>query len=203
MQLEAPVIEILDGSRVGSNADASGNSGSINIVANDSLVLLDAIGRGTTTFDGISVAWAVAEHIHDWISCRAMFATHYHELTDLAKGGERIVNVSVAVKEHQDRVVFLRRLTEGPANRSYGLQVAKLAGIPAPVLEAAREKLAELESGAIVPPAPLPAAGPAQDDLFSSAVPHPVLTQLEQLQVDELSPRQALELLYQLKSRLD
>jgi DNA mismatch repair protein MutS len=112
-----------------------------------SLVLLDEIGRGTSTFDGVSIAWAVAEDLHDRVGCRTMFATHYHELTDLALDRDRIVNVSVAVKEQDDRVVFLRRLVEGPANRSYGIQVARLAGLPESVLCRAREVLANLEAG--------------------------------------------------------
>ena len=112
-----------------------------------SLVLLDEIGRGTSTFDGVSIAWAVAEHLHDAVGCRTLFATHYHELTDLALERPRIVNMSVAVKEHDERIVFLRRLVEGAANRSYGIQVARLAGLPASVLDRAREILANLESG--------------------------------------------------------
>ena len=112
-----------------------------------SLVLLDEIGRGTSTFDGVSIAWAVAEHLHDQVGCRAMFATHYHELTDLALERPRIINVSVAVKEHNDRIVFLRKLTDGPANRSYGIQVARLAELPESVLRRAREVLANLEAG--------------------------------------------------------
>jgi len=112
-----------------------------------SLVLLDEIGRGTSTFDGVSIAWAVAENLHDRAGCRTMFATHYHELTDLALDRPRIVNFSVAVKEQDDRVVFLRRLVEGAANRSYGIQVARLAGLPESVLRRAREILANLEAG--------------------------------------------------------
>lgn len=112
-----------------------------------SLVILDEIGRGTSTYDGVSIAWAVAEHLHDAVGCRAMFATHYHELTDLALERPRIVNASVAVKEHNDSVVFLRRLVDGAANRSYGIQVARLANLPESVLVRAREILANLESG--------------------------------------------------------
>ncbi|HET6343569.1 MAG TPA: DNA mismatch repair protein MutS, partial [Myxococcota bacterium] len=112
-----------------------------------SLVLLDEIGRGTSTFDGVSIAWAVAEHLHDVLGCRAMFATHYHELTDLALERPRIVNASAAVKELNGEVVFLRRLVDGAANRSYGIQVAKLAGLPGAVLERATEILGNLERG--------------------------------------------------------
>ncbi len=112
-----------------------------------SLVLLDEIGRGTSTFDGVSIAWAVAEYLHDKIGCRTLFATHYHELTDLARERPRIVNLSVAVQEHHEKIVFLRKLVEGPANRSYGIQVARLAGLPEIVLTRARQILANLEAG--------------------------------------------------------
>src|SRR5208283_3457307 len=110
-----------------------------------SLVILDEIGRGTSTFDGLSIAWAVAEFLHDKVGCRTMFATHYHELTDLALDRPRIINAQVAVKEHNGRIVFLRRLIDGAANRSYGLQVARLAGLPEHLLDRAKEILANLE----------------------------------------------------------
>jgi len=208
----SPVDRIF--TRIGSSDDLAGGRSTFmvemtetaNILHNASprsLVLMDEVGRGTSTFDGLSLAWAAAVQLARQVQAFTLFATHYFELTTLPEQCPTMANVHLDATEYQDHVVFLHNIQEGPANRSYGLQVAKLAGIPAPVLEAAREKLAELESGAIAPP-PLPtAAGPAQDDLFGSAAPHPVVTQLEQLQVDELSPRQALELLYQLKSRLD
>lgn len=116
-----------------------------------SLVILDEIGRGTSTYDGVSIAWAVAEHLHDHITCRAMFATHYHELTTLAVHRDRIVNTHVAVKEvidertGQGTIVFLRRLAEGPANRSYGIHVAQMASLPESVLMRARQIMGELE----------------------------------------------------------
>lgn len=111
----------------------------------DSFVLLDEIGRGTSTYDGVSIAWAVAEALHTQVGCRAFFATHYHELIELADTLAGVVNLSVAVKEHQGRVVFLRQLVEGPTDRSYGLHVAELAGIPKSVLERARQVLLELD----------------------------------------------------------
>ncbi len=142
-----------------------------------SLVLLDEIGRGTSTFDGVSIAWSVAEHLHDTVGCRAMFATHYHELVDLALERPRIKNVSVAVKEHNGGVVFLRRLVEGAANRSYGIQVARLAGLPEPVLTRARQILANLEQGELDEEG-MPALartcgrqGKAQLALFTKAAP--------------------------------
>lgn len=113
----------------------------------DSLVVLDEIGRGTSTFDGVSIAWAVAEALHDRIGCKTMFATHYHELVDLALTRERVRNVNVSVREWGDRIVFLRTLKEGGASRSYGIQVARLAGLPKEVITRAREILANLERG--------------------------------------------------------
>ncbi|MEE2830202.1 MAG: DNA mismatch repair protein MutS, partial [Myxococcota bacterium] len=110
-----------------------------------SLAILDEIGRGTSTFDGVAIAWAVAEYITDSLGCRTMFATHYHELTELARTREQAQNVNIAVSEMGGRIIFLRRLRPGGANRSYGIQVAKLAGLPEAVLERAREVLANLE----------------------------------------------------------
>lgn len=110
-----------------------------------SLVLLDEIGRGTATFDGLSIAWSVAEHLHDVTGCRAFFATHYHELPDLARTRSGVRNLNVAVREQNDRIVFLRKIVEGAADRSYGIQVARLAGLPASVVDRAREILTNLE----------------------------------------------------------
>jgi len=110
-----------------------------------SLVLLDEIGRGTATFDGLSIAWSVAEHLHDVTGCRAFFATHYHELPDLARTRKGVRNLNVAVREHNDRIIFLRKIVEGAADRSYGIQVARLAGLPSTVVERAREILTNLE----------------------------------------------------------
>ena len=119
-----------------------------NIVNNataQSLVILDEIGRGTSTFDGLSIAWSVAEHLHDSTACRTLFATHYHELTDLARTRPGVANCNVAVREWNDDVIFLRKIVPGPADQSYGIQVARLAGLPAPILKRAREILANLE----------------------------------------------------------
>jgi len=112
-----------------------------------SLILLDEVGRGTSTFDGLSIAWAVAEHLHDQAEVRAktLFATHYHELTELALTLKRIKNYHVAVKEWKDEVIFLRKIVPGPSDRSYGIHVAKLAGIPRPVIDRAKEVLFNLE----------------------------------------------------------
>jgi DNA mismatch repair protein MutS len=112
-----------------------------------SLVILDELGRGTSTFDGLSLAWAVAEHLHDdpGLGCKTLFATHYHELTDLARTKPRVVNLTVAVTEWGDRILFLRKIVPGVASRSYGIQVARLAGVPAAVIARASEVLANLE----------------------------------------------------------
>src|SRR5690606_29212706 len=113
-----------------------------------SLVVLDEVGRGTSTFDGVSIAWAVAEYLHDAIGARALFATHYHELVALAEARPRVRNVSVAVREHKGEIVFLRRVVPGGANRSYGIDVARLAGLPRGVIARAREIMGQLEGGA-------------------------------------------------------
>ena len=117
----------------------------LNNATDRSLIVLDEIGRGTSTFDGISIAWAVAEHIHERLRARTLFATHYHELTDLALTMDRVKNYNVAIKEWNDQIIFLRRVVEGGADKSYGIQVARLAGLPAAVIGRAREVLANLE----------------------------------------------------------
>ena len=118
----------------------------LNNATERSLVILDEIGRGTSTFDGLSIAWSVAEHLHDVTGCRALFATHYHELTDLARTRPGVTNCNVAVREWNDDVIFLRKIVEGPADQSYGIQVARLAGLPPSILARAREILTNLEN---------------------------------------------------------
>jgi DNA mismatch repair protein MutS len=178
-----------------------------------SLVVLDEIGRGTSTFDGVSIAWAVAEHLHDEVGCRAMFATHYHELVDLALERPRIKNVSVAVKEHNERIVFLRQLVDGAANRSYGIQVARLAGLPEGVLGRAREILANLERCELDEQG-MPALAASsqrrpggQLGLFARPLPtpppaHPVLAEILALEPDRMTPIEALVALGQLRARV-
>ena len=112
-----------------------------------SLIILDEIGRGTSTYDGVSIAWAVAEHLHDHLSSRTLFATHYHELCALAESHPRVRNVSVAAREWQGEVVFLRKLTAGGTSRSFGIEVARLAGMPEAVVLRARTLLEHLEDG--------------------------------------------------------
>src|SRR5687768_16751041 len=143
-----------------------------------SLVLLDEIGRGTSTYDGVSIAWAVTEHLHDITGCKTIFATHYHELTQLADDLSAVRNFNVVVKETADRVLFLHRLEPGGADRSYGIEVGRLAGLPEPVLQRAREVLKSLESGHIVSSGrrSAPVSTP-QLPLFAEEA-HPVMSEL-------------------------
>ncbi len=175
-----------------------------------SLVILDEIGRGTSTYDGLAIAWAVAEHLHDVVACRAMFATHYHELTDLAAiRGATCENWSVSAREHEGDVVFLHKLQRGAASRSYGVACARLAGLPEPVLARARAILSELERGAALPgggASSLRARGSAgrpQLDLFgaepANPAPNPALETLRAVDVDRLTPLEALQLVATLK----
>jgi DNA mismatch repair protein MutS len=176
-----------------------------------SLVVLDEIGRGTSTFDGVSLAWAVAEHLHDRIGCRTLFATHYHELQELDRERPRVKNVSISVREVGDKVVFLRKLVAGGASRSYGIEVARLAGLPAEVLARAREVLKNLEAmeldeaghpqlahGRKEKGRAAARGGEGQLGLFSAA-PDPALValreELQALDMDALRPLDALNLL--------
>lgn len=128
----------------------------LNNATDRSLVILDEIGRGTATFDGLSIAWSVAEHLHDTIGCRTIFATHYHELTALANRREAVKNHSVAVREWNDRIIFLRKIIPGAADKSYGIQVARLAGLPQEILDRAKAILTSLEANAAAPEAATP-----------------------------------------------
>ncbi len=173
-----------------------------------SLVILDEIGRGTATFDGLSIAWATIEHLHAANRCRALFATHFHELTALAARLPRLFNATVRVKEWQGEVIFLHEVIGGAADRSYGIQVAKLAGLPPAVIERAKTVLAKLEAQdraspraledlplfAAAPRLPTPSARDAARDA--------VMTALVALNPDEMSPREALEALYAVKAKM-
>ncbi len=181
----------------------------LHLATRDSLVVLDEIGRGTSTYDGLSIAWAVAEHLHDRIGCRTLFATHYHELTDLALEKPRVRNACMGVQEMGGRVVFLRTLLEGGSSRSYGIEVARLAGLPAPVVRRAREVLGNLEAGELDASGHPRAAHrslPPQDQLPLFAQPvdvsaHELLQTLRTLAVDSLTPLEALNLLAVLQSK--
>jgi DNA mismatch repair protein MutS len=156
-----------------------------------SLVLLDEIGRGTSTYDGVSIAWAVSEHLHDRVGCKTVFATHYHELTQLADELVSVRNYNVTVREVGDQVLFLHRLAPGGADRSYGIEVGRLAGLPAPVLARAREVLRRLEGGHLVVPGR--AAAPLEQLALFADAPHPVVAMLRAMEPDDLTPRQALD----------
>jgi DNA mismatch repair protein MutS len=168
----------------------------LNNATNRSLVLVDEIGRGTSTFDGLALAYAIARHLAESSRCYTLFATHYFELTQLAADLPNVANVHLDAVEHKDRIVFLHRLEGGPADRSYGIHVAHLAGIPKDVVRAARRHLAELEKQL--------RPSSAQPDLFAAGAPAPVAEDelrdaLDAIKPDELSPREALEALYRLK----
>jgi len=164
-----------------------------------SLVLMDEIGRGTSTFDGLSLAWAAALALARELRAFTLFATHYFELTALAEQLPTVRNVHLDAVEHRDHVVFMHRIQEGPASRSFGLQVAKLAGVPAAVLASASAKLRELEAQA---PGVDAAPGP-QGDLFVTPSDHPAIERLRDLDPDAITPREALQALYELRGLLD
>ncbi len=161
-----------------------------------SLVILDEIGRGTSTFDGLAIAWAVAEHLHNVNRCKVLFATHYHELTELGSFLPRVRVYHIAVKEYRGDVVFLRELKPGAINKSYGIQVAKLAGLPQEVIRRAREVLVKLERDTRI--GGFGKGDPLQLTLFSERA-SPVLRELEEIDPDRLTPLQALELIYRWK----
>jgi DNA mismatch repair protein MutS len=163
-----------------------------------SLVLMDEVGRGTSTFDGLALAWAIARHLVEKNRSLSLFATHYFEMTRLALEYREVANVHLDAVEHQDKVVFLHAVEEGPASQSYGLQVAALAGVPRTVIRQARKYLELLEEAAI--------SRGGQEDLFAKTrAPEPeppadaLREELQKVNPDELSPREALELLYRLK----
>src|SRR5438034_820771 len=170
-----------------------------------SLVLLDEIGRGTSTYDGVAIAWAVTEFLHNRLGCKTVFATHYHELTQLTEELAHARNFNVAVREVGDELVFLHRLDPGGADRSYGIHVGRLAGLPADVVSRAWQVLALLEAGHHVADRQLPAPpDAAQLGLFGAATPaHPLLTELGELDVNALSPLEALNRLAAWKKRLE
>jgi DNA mismatch repair protein MutS len=185
----------------------------LNQATSRSLVILDEIGRGTSTFDGLSIAWAVAEYLHDHPSLRAktLFATHYHELTELALTKERVKNYNVAVREWGGEIIFLRRIVEGGTNRSYGIQVARLAGLPSKVIDRAKEILSNLERGELdamgmpkiakTKMAASKVQAPLQPSLFYQ--PDPIRSQLKKMKVDQLTPLEALNALDDLKKKVE
>jgi len=171
-----------------------------------SLVLLDEIGRGTSTYDGVSIAWSVTEYLHEELGSKTIFATHYHELTQLGDLLPGVKNMNVSVREVGSKIVFMRRLIEGGADRSYGIQVARLAGLPDTVVNRAQELLMELEGTHTSGGEGLgrhgthrPGSETAPDQLSMFRVDHPALIRLSALAPDDLTPRAALELLYELR----
>jgi len=164
-----------------------------------SLIVLDEIGRGTSTYDGLALAWAVIEHIHRHIRAKTLFATHYHELTELAGQLEGVRNLHVSVKESGDQILFLRRVEPGSADRSYGIEVARLAALPMSVIERARQILAHHESAVTEELAP-PSA-PMQIQLFEP-VNHQLAARIRALKLDELRPIDALQLLSEIQKEL-
>jgi DNA mismatch repair protein MutS len=181
----------------------------LNTATPQSLVILDEIGRGTSTYDGISLAWAIVEHLHDCVGCRTLFATHYHELTDLAQTLPGLRNLNVAVKEWEDHVVFLHKIVAGAADKSYGIHVARLAGVPRVVNERAKQILARLEEEHLGengrPRLAIKGKRSRQGDLqltLFAAPEHPVVEQIRRLDVDSLTPREALQQLAELQSQI-
>jgi DNA mismatch repair protein MutS len=181
--------------------EMSETSAILHTASRRSLVLLDEIGRGTSTYDGISIAWAVSEHLHNSVGCKTIFATHYHELTQLADHLGAVRNYNVQVREIGDQVLFLHRLQPGGADRSYGIEVGRLAGLPTPVLDRAKELLRLLEAEQIVPRAKRASGRQAATDdqlaLFAAGT-HPVIEKLKRLEPDTITPLQALEMLSRL-----
>jgi DNA mismatch repair protein MutS len=185
----------------------------LHLATSRSLVLLDEIGRGTSTYDGVAIAWAVSEHLHDVTGCKAVFATHYHELVQLADELGAVRNYNVGVRETEGRVLFLHRLQSGGADRSYGIEVGRLAGLPEPVLDRAREVLRLLEGehlavtmavgrthGSTRSGQRRTASDTAQLTFFSPAPPHPLVEKLASLDPNDMTPLEALRLLADLSA---
>ena len=169
----------------------------LNNATSSSLVLIDEIGRGTSTFDGLALAHSIARHLAETTRCYCLFATHYFELTHLNAELSTLANVHLDAVEMKDKIVFLHKLESGPANQSYGLQVAQLAGVPKAIVRNARKYLSKLEAGDTAPSTQANLFEPLAKPL--DVTPHPVLDALADLKPDELSPREALEKLYALK----
>jgi DNA mismatch repair protein MutS len=172
-----------------------------------SFVILDEVGRGTSTYDGLAIAWAVAEYLDEVIACRSLFATHYHELTEFAEASATAENHCVSARQQDGEVVFLHRVTQGAASRSYGVAVAQLAGLPEAVLARARALLESLEAGKGGAPGAGGRVAPPQMDLFrpneSDAAGEEVISTLRELDPDRMTGIEALQLLHQLSRRLE
>lgn len=172
-------------------------------VTEHSLVILDEVGRGTATFDGLSIAWAVTEYLADQkVRPKTLFATHYHELTTLEESFPGIFNLHVGVCEHGEDIIFLHKIVSGRADRSYGIQVAKLAGLPASLLQRARMILKELEESPMIKEKSFRPEATTQLSLFEPPLLHPLLREIADINIDDLTPRQAQEYLYDLRERI-
>jgi DNA mismatch repair protein MutS len=171
------------------------------------LILLDEVGRGTSTYDGLAIAWAAIEYIHANTRAKTLFATHYHELTELAERLSGVKNFHVTVKESGGGIVFLRKVTEGAADKSYGIEVAKLAGLPADVVRRAREVLAEHETAersAVTHLAKDEAkAGGAMQLTIFTPLSQKILDRIKETDLNAISPLEALNLLHELKKQVD
>ena len=186
----------------------------LNQASDRALVILDEVGRGTSTYDGLAIAWSCVEYLHDTVRCRGLFATHYHELTQLAARLPFAGNLSLKAREWRGDLIFLHEIQEGPADKSYGVQVARLAGLPKLAVSRAKQVLDQLETSSTgaTPTDDLPLFGfaegdtkkPANSDSKSKAAEnHAALIALGDISPDELSPREALDALYHLKGLLD
>lgn len=174
----------------------------LNNATRHSLVLMDEIGRGTSTFDGLSLAWACARHLAAETPAMTLFATHYFELTQLTEHYDSLKNVHLDAIEHGERIVFMHQVKPGPASQSYGLQVARLAGIPEPIIQQAKAKLQQLENQSIPQQAQFDMFAGSTEQPAQEIEPHPVVETLQAQNLDDLSPRQALDFLYSLKEKL-
>jgi DNA mismatch repair protein MutS len=176
----------------------------LNTATAQSFIVLDEVGRGTATFDGMSLAWAVIEFLHERIRAKTLFATHYHELTELAGQLDGVTNLQVAVKESGDQIIFLRKVQPGSADKSYGIEVARLAALPKSVIERAREILQLHEktehemSGELIPK---PRQAPMQIQLFEP-VNYQIAERIREVNLDQLRPIEALQLLAELQKEL-
>jgi DNA mismatch repair protein MutS len=187
----------------------------LNHATGKSLLILDEVGRGTSTYDGVSIAWAVVEHLAVKLKARTLFATHYHELTRLASVHPNVRNFNIAVREWNEQILFLRKIVEGGTDKSYGIQVARLAGVPRTVVERAKRILAGLETGSLPLKAPekegsgvpgesgAKAPDASQLSFFGKGGAHPVLEELKNLDLDGLTPRDALNLLAEWRKKLE
>jgi DNA mismatch repair protein MutS len=175
----------------------------LNTATSRSLIVLDEIGRGTATYDGLALAWAVVEHIHERIHAKTLFATHYHELTELEETLEGVRNLHVSVKEAGDQIIFLRKVEPGRADRSYGIEVARLAALPISVIERARQVLSlhERTEHAVTEELTPRQSGPMQIQLFEP-VNYQIADRIRALKLDELRPIEALQLLSELQKEL-